>query len=402
MAPIVTNHRVIICVGSGGVGKTTTAAAIALWGALTGRRTAVVTIDPAKRLADCLGIEAGNVEGTLVKPEAFQAYGLHPQGSLTALLVDQSKAWDAAIARYAPTEEIRDQILANRFYQGLSRTFAGSHEYIALDTLASLVQQGTYDLVVVDTPPIRHTLDFLEAPQRLQRFLDSRARKWFIRSPASGGWSMLSAVNKTTTFLLRKIEEATGISALAEISEFFTTMQGMFDDFGERFQRVSALLASDETAFFLVTTLEEDILTEAKRFLNGLERLNISPKAIIFNRVHEESTTMKLHEQDRSTLAEQLCHTLEIPGKTPLAIEWLIENFFTYQTLAHTEAIRHKNFSRQLPEGMLFLRVPILPTFPGDMSGLVSLHPYLFPAADKRKQRRTKEIAAITAKNGRH
>ena len=203
----------------------------------------------------------------------------------------------------------RDRILANRFYQGLSRTFAGSHEYIALDTLASLVQQGTYDLIVVDTPPARQALDFLEAPQRLQRFLDSRARKWFLR-PA-GGWNIFSAMNKTTAFLLRKIEEATGISALAEISDFFTTMQGMFDDFGERFQRVSALLASEETAFVLVSTLEEEVLTEATQFFTELDRLKIALKAAIFNRTHEEPSTQISAEKVEASLIEQLTRTVQ-------------------------------------------------------------------------------------------
>ena len=117
-------HRVIVCVGSGGVGKTTTAASLALWGALHGRRTAVVTIDPSKRLADCLGLSLSTVDETTLPPEAFARHGLTPSGTLTALLVDQQSAWDAAVTRYAPTPEIRERIFANRFYRGLSQTFA--------------------------------------------------------------------------------------------------------------------------------------------------------------------------------------------------------------------------------------------------------------------------------------
>src|SRR5262249_9370367 len=158
--------RVLVCVGSGGVGKTTTAAALALWGALRGRRTAVVTIDPARRLADCLGLHTAAAHRQPLPPQTLVRDRLSPRGTLTALLVDQQGAWDAAVAHYAPTVEIRERILANRFYQGLSRTFAGSHEYMALDTLATLVQQGLYDLIVVDTPPTRQALDFLQAPQR--------------------------------------------------------------------------------------------------------------------------------------------------------------------------------------------------------------------------------------------
>ena len=386
LGSVITDHRVVVCVGSGGVGKTTTAASLALWGTLSGRQTAVVTIDPAKRLADCFGIDPTNTQGKPVSAEMFRAYGLTPRGTLTALLIDQPSAWDAAIARYVPTEEIRDRILANRFYQGLSRTFAGSHEYIALDTLASLVQQGTYDLIVVDTPPARQALDFLEAPQRLQRFLDSRARKWFLR-PA-GGWNIFSAMNKTTAFLLRKIEEATGISALAEISDFFTTMQYMFDDFGERFQRVSTLLASEDTAFVLVSTLEEEVLSEATRFLTDLGRLDITLKAIIFNRTHDGPSTQLVEETTQSSLVERLSRTVQPPLATSTHIEWLATNFFAHQTLAAGEATRFAQFSKNLPPRMPLVRVPVVPALPGDFGGLVRLCSYVFPTVVRQKPRR--------------
>jgi anion-transporting ArsA/GET3 family ATPase len=386
LASVIAAHRVVVCVGSGGVGKTTTAASLALWGALSGRQTAVVTIDPAKRLADCFGIDPTNAHGKPVPSEMFQAYGLNPSGTLTALLIDQPSAWDAAIARYAPTAEICDRILANRFYQGLSRTFAGSHEYIALDTLALLIQQGTYDLIVVDTPPARQALDFLEAPQRLQRFLDSRARKWFLR-PA-GGWNIFSAMNKTTAFLLRKIEEATGISALAEISDFFTTMQGMFDDFGERFQRVSALLASEETAFVLVSTLEEEVLTEATQFLADLDRLTIALKAVIFNRTHAEVTTRIAEEKTAVTLSEQLARAVQLAAADAQASKWLVKNLFAHQTLAHGEAARFAQFARRVPSTTPLIRVPVFPAFPGDFSGLINLSSYLFDNSQRRKLRR--------------
>jgi anion-transporting ArsA/GET3 family ATPase len=393
LATVITDHQVVVCVGSGGVGKTTTSASLALWGALSGRKTAVVTIDPAKRLADCFGLDSTSNQGKQVSPEVFRQYGLNPRGSLTALLIDQPSAWDAAIARYAPSEEIRAQILANRFYQGLSRTFAGSHEYIALDTLASLVQQGAYDLIVVDTPPVRQALDFLEAPQRLQRFLDSRARKWFLRP--TGGWNIFSAMNKTTAFLLRKIEEATGISALAEISDFFTTMQHMFDDFGERFQRVSSLLASKETAFILVSTLEEEVLTEAEQFLTGLEQMDICLKAAIFNRAHEEIVLPSGEKSEHGTLHKQLANALQPTLSNITQSEWLVQNFLAHQTLAEGEAQRFAQFVERLPSLIPCVRVPVFPDFPGDLSGLISLCGHVFPPSAKEpKARRRGKVKA--------
>ena len=382
------SHRVLVCVGSGGVGKTTTAASLALWGALSGRRTAVVTIDPAKRLADCLGIDAGGDPEKPIPPELFARYGLQPTGSLTALLVDQQSAWDAAIARYVPTPEIRDRIFANRFYQGLSRTFSGSHEYMAMDTLALLTQQGAYDLIVVDTPPTRQALDFLEAPQRLQRFLDSRARAWFTRATATRTWSALSAVNRTTTFLLRKIEEATGISALSEISEFFTTMQEMFDDFGERFQRVSQLLISAETAFLLVTSPEHTVLTEAEEFHHGLTQMGITLKAVVVNRVHDEWLAVSPPAIEPRRMAEQLPSLLRLSTEQEPLAEWLLKNFFAYQQIAREEATRLTQFTDTFSASPLLIRVPALPAFPADLSGLALLHHYLFSSQVEHPPRR--------------
>jgi anion-transporting ArsA/GET3 family ATPase len=381
LAPLVAAHRVVVCVGGGGVGKTTTAAALALWGALRGRQTAVVTIDPAKRLADCLGLNSVSSHEEPLPAETFAPYGLNPPGTLTALLVDQQSAWDAAVTRYAPTPEIRDRILANRFYQGLSRTFAGSHEYMALDTLATLVQRGVYDLIVVDTPPSRQALDFLEAPQRLQRFLDSQASKWFIRSSAASGWAALAAVHRTATFLLRKIEEATGISALGEISEFFTAMQRMFDDFGDRFGRVSRLLASADTAFVLVTSPEEEVLTEAEEFRVGLERLGVALKGVVINRVHEEWHGKGLRGKEMAALVERLRQVLHLTPGDEAHLQWLVANFLAYQALARGEGLRLEDFRRNLPARVPLVRVPALPAFPVDLGGLVLLHEYLFPSA---------------------
>jgi len=378
LAPLIAAHRVLVCVGSGGVGKTTTAASLALWGALQGRRTAVVTIDPAKRLADCLGLSStGDSPEEPLPPETFAQYGLSPTGTLTALLVDQQSAWDTAVKRYAPTPEIAERILANRFYQGLSRTFAGSHEYMALDTLATLVQRGTYDLIVVDTPPTRQALEFLEAPLRLQHFLDSPASKFFVRSATASGWAAFSVMNRTATFLLRKIEEATGISALEEIIEFFTSMQRMFTDFGDRFSRVSALLASTDTAFLLITSPEEEVLSEAEEFRVGLERLGVTLKGVVANRVHEEGGGQMPRRESLARLVERIRPALHLTPGNKAQFQWLAQNFLAYQTRARGQAERLGCFSSKFPARMPFIQVPALPAFPADLGGLVTLQQYL-------------------------
>jgi anion-transporting ArsA/GET3 family ATPase len=337
----------------------------------------VVTIDPAKRLADCLGLHALSAQEEPIPQETFARYGLKPRGSLTALLVDQQSAWDAAVARYAPTPEIAQRILENRFYQGLSRTFAGSHEYMALDTLATLVQREAYDLIVVDTPPTRQALDFLEAPQRLQRFLDSQVSRIFIRSAASSGWAAFSAMNRTATFLLRKIESATGITALEEITEFFSAMQRMFVDFGERFGRVRTLLRSPETAFVLVTSPEEEVLAEAEECRLGLERLGVTLKGVVANRVHEGWHGQMPRRRTSEAVRAQVRSVLQLTPGDMAHYEWLARNFLAYQTYARGETKRLTAFSRHLPAEVLQVRVPVLPAFPADLSGLGMLHQYL-------------------------
>lgn len=384
LASLVAEHRVIVCVGSGGVGKTTSAAALALWGAMNGRRTAVLTIDPARRLADCLGLGTIGRQGEPLASEIFAPYGITPSGTLTALLVEQDSAWKAAIERYITDPELRISIFANRFYQGLSQTFAGSHEYMALDTLAGLLQEEmeeTYDLIVVDTPPTRQAIDFLEAPRQLQSLLNHQVAQQFLRSSkdtGETGWAAWSVVQRTSRFLLSKIEEATGISAFHEVSEFFTTMEHMFRDFGQRFSRVSALLESPETAFVLVTSPEEEVLVEAGEMCSSLERLDLELKAVVVNRVHKGQYAEK-RPREISTVLKQLQKTVSFPLKHQPRLDWLAENFLAYQALARGEQRRLANFGRRVPANITSLiRVPAVPAFPADLGGLLLFHTYLF------------------------
>jgi len=390
LAPVIAHHRMLVCVGSGGVGKTTTAAAIALWGALAGRRTAVLTIDPARRLADCLGLTGCTSEEAPLSSEAFAPYSLNPQGSLTAFVVDQKSAWDALVERYAPTPEIKERILHNRFYQGLSQTFAGSHEYMALDQLCTLSQQQKYDLIVVDTPPTKRALDFLEAPQRLGRFLDRQVIKWFVRPSLSTGWATLSMANRTASFLLRKIEEATGISALGEISDFFIGMQRMFEEFGERLTYAHDLLGREETAFLLVISPEEEVLTEAEEFLAGLAHLGVTLKGVITNRVHEEWRGRTVLREGAAGVEKWLRTALRAERGAEVPTRWLAENLLAYQALARGEALRLEHFCRGLPIGVPVVRIPQLPSAPSDIGGLLTLHPYLFGGADVKGLQRRK------------
>ncbi len=362
-------HHIVICAGSGGVGKTTTAASLALRGALAGRRTIVLTIDPAKRLANALGM---NEVGSSVS--AVKAEGL-PPGQLSAMMLDQKGAWDQLVERHAPSAEIRERIFSNHFYQHLSQSFAGSHEYMAIEQLCELHANGGYDLIVVDTPPTRHALDFLEAPQRIADFLDRRVVKWFVRPYFSAGWATLRFMNRTVGFLFRKLEEATGISALVEVSDFFTSMSGLFEAFEPRVRRVYELLRSHETCFVLVATPEEQVLTEAEYFCRKVRELDMSLRAVVFNRVHRE---MAAGRQGVST--EEVTRLLvNLLGDEGAALK-LSENFSSYEMLGRGDGLRMEAFRRLLPKGVAVIEVPNFNSDVHSLADLRAMHAFLFAA----------------------
>ena len=378
---LVRDHRVVVCVGSGGVGKTTTAATIALWGALEGRRAVVLTIDPARRLANSLGITELGDEPLQVDPAVLAGAGRPAQGTLAAMMLDQKNAWDRLVARHAPSDEVRERILKNRFYLNLSQNFAGSHEYMAIEQLCLLCESDEYDLIVLDTPPTKRALDFFEAPERIRDFLDRKVVRWFVMPYLSQGWAAAKTLNRTVGFLFRKLEEATGVSALAEVSDFFSAMSGMFDAFTARTDVIHEILRSPGTAFVLVTGPEEQVLTEAEFFSERMKGMEMPLGGVVFNRVHEEmnvdpaafrgGTVARVDEDDvRAALLD---------GGIPAAhASWLAANFVDYQLLARGEALRMEQFRSGLPRKLPFVTVPNFDTDLHDVASLVRMHAYLF------------------------
>jgi anion-transporting ArsA/GET3 family ATPase len=275
------------------------------------------------------------------------------------------------VKRHAPSPEIRDRVLGNRFYQHLSQTFAGSQEYMAIEQLSELRASGRFDLIVIDTPPTRHALDFLEAPRRLADFLDRQIIKWFVRPYFSAGWTTMQFMNRTANFLLRRLEDATGISVLVEVSDFFTAMSGLFDGFQERVQRVYQLLRAKETAFVLVASPEEQVLGEAEYFCRKVADLQMPLRAVVFNRAHTEfEAARSVRAGSEEALAREL-------GNSEAA-RHLIDNFDRYETLARGDAVRIESFRRQLPRRVVTVEVPNFDSDLHDISGLERMHPYLF------------------------
>jgi len=278
----VSDKRVLVCVGAGGVGKTTTAAALALGLAARGRKVAVVTIDPAKRLAAALGLAELPSEPQRIQPQALDAAGVAMKGELWAMMLDAKRTFDELIAHLAPDERAREEILANSVYRELSTAIAGSHELSAIAKLYELYEEHDFDVIVLDTPPSRNALDFLDAPNRMLGFLEGRALQVFL---VPGGLTA-RLFGRGTALVFAIFARVTGVDMLAELSRFFRSLAGVTDGFGERTRSVSALLRAEHTAFVIVTSPEPEPAHEAAFLADRLTHAGMPVGELIVNRVN--------------------------------------------------------------------------------------------------------------------
>jgi len=275
--------EVVVSTGSGGVGKTTTAAAVAASAATyLGGKVLVLTVDPAKRLANALGLERfGNVE-TRVPDDAFAESGVRPEGELWAAMLDTKQSWDDLVRLHAPDPETRDAILANPLYQNITGKFVQSHDYVAMERLYEIHSSGRYDLIVVDTPPTRNAVDFLDAPERMADFFSSRLLRWLITPYRS---RLVSFASKPFYSVADRI---LGTQFLEDIAEFFMLFQTMYDGFVDRARAVTTLLGGPQTTFLVVSTLEVAPAREAEFFLELLHERGYHVGALVLNKVLPE------------------------------------------------------------------------------------------------------------------
>ena len=276
---------IVICAGPGGVGKTTVSAAIALEGALRGRETVVVTIDPAKRLADALGLEELSNEPRRVPEARFREAGL-PPAPLDAMMLDTKTTFDDLVHRYAKTGERAELILGNRFYQAISGALSGTHEYMAMEKLYELHASGRYDLIVIDTPPTRNALDFIEAPKRMTSFLEGRLLKWFLLPAIGGGRGVFRAMNLAAVTFLRVVQKVIGADALKDTADFFANFEGMYEGFKERAQEVYELLRRNVTRFVVVVSPTDHAVEEALFLVTSLSSHGLPFGGLVVNRIH--------------------------------------------------------------------------------------------------------------------
>jgi anion-transporting ArsA/GET3 family ATPase len=279
------DSRIVVCTGSGGVGKTTISAAIALEAASRGRKTMVVTIDPAKRLANSLGLAKLSNTPKKIPPSRFKAAGLK-SAPLEAMMLDTKTTFDEVIYRNARDRNSAERIINNRFYQSISGALSGTHEYMAMEKLYELDSQGKYDLIVIDTPPARNALDFLEAPKRLTSFLEDRLLKWFLLPAISGGRGIFRAVNFAAVTFLKAVQRIVGAQLIKDTAEFLANFEGMYEGFKERAQAVFELLRQESTAFVVVTAPTALSVKEAVFFASTLNDYGLPFKGLIVNRIH--------------------------------------------------------------------------------------------------------------------
>jgi anion-transporting ArsA/GET3 family ATPase len=295
---VLDSRSVVVCVGAGGVGKTTTAAALALQAARRGRRTCVVTIDPARRLSDAMGLDGDDAIDN--EPRRVDIdIDINGSGELWAVMLDTAITFDALIRTYALSDAQAETILTNRFYRNIADSMGGAHEYMAMEKLYELHNDDRFDLVIVDTPPSTNAIEFLEAPNRITRFLDHRLYKVLV-TPSGG---LARAMNFAAQAFLRTVARIVGGSVVDDAIEFLAAFDGMEDGFRARATAVQELLRAEDTTFVLVTVPRRDTVDDAVDFVERLDEAGIEVDTLIANRVHPKFTHRTGRDFDRHMAA---------------------------------------------------------------------------------------------------
>jgi len=374
---LLASREIVVVCGPGGVGKTTVAAAAALMAASQlGGRVLVLTVDPARRLATALGIGALGNQATRVPDEAFAAIGLEPRGELWAAMLDTKASWDDLVRAHAPDDEVRTAILDNPLYENITRRFVQSHDYIAMERLHELHTAGDYDLIVVDTPPSRNAIDFLEAPRRMGDFFSSRLLRWLTVPYRSRIVTVASRPFYTVA------DRVLGSDFLRDIAEFFVLFQTMHKGFVERARAVERTLGDRRTTFAVVSTLESASVTEAEFFIEALAERKLHLGGLVLNRV----LPAVLRQRGGATAARamvkdapDLARLLALPGIDPVALSAVLaevgESYLNYRVPATREAemLAELSFSADAT-----VQIPFFEDDVHDLDGLLRMGEALF------------------------
>jgi len=376
---LVRTKKVIVCVGSGGVGKTTMSAAIALKAAQLGQRVCVLTIDPARRLANAMGLsELGNTESR-VALDGLDGDGA-ATGELWAMMLDTKRAWDDLVLRFAPSPEQARRILANHYYQQISSALAGSQEFMAMEKLYELHESGKYDVLVLDTPPTRHALDFLDAPQKMMGFMDEGVLELFMTPSRMAGKLGLGLFKRSSTMMFTLLERVTGFQVLSDIASFISSFSGMHAGFRDRAGTVQEFLRAGTSSFVLVASPSPLTVEDAEFFFRKLSDYQMPFGGFIVNRVHGDA----LQEEGAKTEWQRLrdhpgdiLETLGVTGSLPLA-ELVAAHFDRVQALADLDASGMAHLERSCAGTHFWRTVPAFDLDVHDLSALTRVNACLF------------------------
>ena len=385
LSDLLTKGSIPILLGTGGVGKTTIAAALGLAGASAGLETAVITVDPAQRLRDALGLARLGGHPTRIGAKQLRAAGLAPTLKLSAMMLDVKGAWDAVVERFVTDPTTRRRIFDNPFYQSLTMEFAGSEAFAALQQLYDLHQAGAFELEVVDTPPASHSFEFLQAPARMIRLLDSRTARWLFTPSLSAGRIAMKLASNAARFVVRELERVAGKSVLSTIADFFAAMADSMDSIVDRLRKTEALLRSPSVRFILVTTAEADRLRQARELIDEMDSEKLKLSAIVINRFLDERTWHSIadtsgdplgHLEEISELRNEVNSRAHRDGDGA-SLARIVDYFEQYRAQTLDEIRRVADFARGLPAHVKLAIAPRIEAGVLDLGALARVAGYV-------------------------
>ncbi len=382
MKELLTKGSIPILLGTGGVGKTTIAAALALAGASANLNTAVITVDPSERLRDALGLARLGGQPTRIGARQLAAAGLDAHLQLSAMMLDVSGAWDAIVERFVADPATRRKVFDNPFYKSLTAEFAGADAFAALQRLYDLHQTGAFELEVVDTPPASHSFEFLQTPARMIRLLDSRTARWLFTPSLSAGRIAMKVASEAARFVVREIERFAGSNVLSTITDFFAAMAESMDAIVDRLQKTEALLHSPAVKFVMVTTAEPDRIRQARELLSQMDAEGLKLSAIVINRFLDERTWTAVADsagRPLSHLAEisELRASMANDGAEANGFGRLVHHFEEYRERTLGEIERVAAFARDLPKGVKLAIAPEIEAGVRDLAALSRVAGYV-------------------------
>ncbi len=378
LVDVLLERRILVCVGSGGVGKTTTAATLALAAARRGRRTLVLTIDPARRLANSLGLASLGHQVQQVDPALVRRHAPSDKGELHAMMLDQKQAFDEMVARHAKDPAAVQRILANPVYAQISGSLAGAQEYAAMTKLHDFDRTGSWDLIIVDTPPTAHALDFLDAPRKLSEAIDSPAIEWFRKLQGEGG-SRWSLVGKTGSFVLKRLAKFVGSKFIDDLGIFFTEFNDILGGFRTRAEETFALLRQPRVGFVLVASPEPMAVHEALAFHERLVTAGMPFVGFVVNKVHPSRPTTAGVPQLEHALADHSgIAALGLSSTTrTMAAQALYTAHAEIETLARADRAAIGRLRTAGGASSLLVEVPLQRDDVHDVERLVALEKWL-------------------------